>query len=159
MAHDGGDMPPPPPGVDDEFQDAEENVQNPQQGQQQQFGFNPTAPSFMWPPQFLMPPPWLQQQPHVQAPRPDRVKLGSFLQSRPSMWFNLAEALSARNFFTASRDVYYIVLSSLPDEVVKKLGAIANMPDGHVVNLAALASWWMRPLLTASWRTQVLFIV
>jgi len=37
-----------------------------------------------------------------------------------------------------SRDVYYIVLSSLPDEVVKKLGAIADSPDGHMDPYAVL---------------------
>jgi len=84
----------------------------------------------------MMPPPWAQQHvpqpPHVQEPRPDRVKLGSFLQSRPATWFNLAEAACNRNFVVQSRDIYFIVLSSLPDEVIKKLGAIADSPDGHV---------------------------
>jgi len=83
----------------------------------------------------MMPPPWAQQHvpqpPRVQEPRPDRVKLGSFLQSRPVTWFNLAEAACNRNFVVQSRDIYFLVLSSLPDEVVKKLGAIADSPDGH----------------------------
>jgi len=60
------------------------------------------------------------------------VKLGSFLQSRPSTWFNLADAAFVRNNVALPRDKYYIILSSLPDEVVKKLGAIADSPDGHV---------------------------
>jgi len=68
----------------------------------------------------------------VQEPRPDRVKLGSFLQSRP------AEASCRRSFVLESRDMCYIVLSSLPDEVVKKLRAIANSPDGHVDPYAVL---------------------
>ncbi|MBM3938594.1 MAG: hypothetical protein FJ333_08080 [Sphingomonadales bacterium] len=67
----------------------------------------------------------------MQKQRSDRVKLGAFLQSRPATWFNLAEAACNRNFVVQSRDIYFLVLSSLPDEVIKKLGAIADSPDGH----------------------------
>jgi len=37
-----------------------------------------------------------------------------------------------RNFVVTSRDMYFIVLSSLPDKVVKKLGTLADSPDGHM---------------------------
>jgi len=125
MVENGGDIPPPPGVEDDVFHDAQPGVQQ----QQQQF----VAPPFAWPPQFFVPPPWFHQQPpRVQEPRPDRVKLGPFLQSRPSTWFNLAEASCARNFVVTSRDMYFTILSSLPDEVVRKLGTLADSPDGYV---------------------------
>jgi len=141
---DGQDVPLPP--GDDDFGDEAGGQPHvnafppppPHQQQQQQQQFNPYAHQFFpWVPPFhMMPPPWAQQHvpqpPRVQEPRPDRVKLGSFLQSRPATWFNLAEAACNRNFVVQSRDIYFIVLSSLPDEVIKKLGAIADSPDGHV---------------------------
>jgi len=50
MANDGGDADiPPPPGEDDKYHDAQLGFQQ-AAGQQQQFGFNPAAPPFVWPP-------------------------------------------------------------------------------------------------------------
>jgi len=61
----------------------------------------------------------------------DRVKLGEFFRSRPSTWFNLAEASCHRNHVVEARDKYYLILSSLPDEVVKKLGPLADGSQGY----------------------------
>jgi len=62
----------------------------------------------------------------------DRVKLGPFTQSKPSTWFNLAESSCRRNNVVDTVDKYDVVLSALPDEVIKKLGPIADGPQGHV---------------------------
>lgn len=149
---DGDERQPLPPGVDeDERQphppgvDREERVPAAQQfvwPQPPQFAW---PPQYAWPHQYAWPQPWAQPwaQPQAQPaqpaePRPDRVKLGNFLQSRPATWFNLAEAACRRNNVAVSRDKYDIILSSLPDEVVKKLGALADGPDGHADPYEAL---------------------
>jgi len=122
-------VPPPPP--------QQQQQQGPPQGPPQ--FFNPYAPQFFpwanpfgpWPPQFMpqqvVPP---QQQREREA-RPDRVKLGSFLQAKAGVWFNLAEASLDLNNVDNPRTRYNVVLAGLPNDVVAKLGAVAESPDAY----------------------------
>jgi len=129
MEHAGGDDNPPPPGEEEEFHKVEDNVPPPPQLNAGTIPF-PWPPG-MWPPQW--PPEWYQapqQQQHAHEARMDRVKLGPFMQSKHSMWFNLAEASCRRNYVVDVIDKYDVVLSALPDEVIKKLGPIADSPQG-----------------------------
>jgi len=136
MENNGDHPQPPPPGDKDEFHDAEHvapSQQNVLNAGAQPFPWPPGFwPPGAWPPQW--PPQWMQapqQQPHALEPRTDRVKLGEFFRSHPSTRFNLAEASCRRNYVVDARDKYDVVLSSLPDEVIKKLGPLADGPQGY----------------------------
>jgi len=87
-------------------------------------------PNQMWPPQFYPPQVAAPPQQHREA-RPDRVKLGSFLQSKAGVWFNLAEASMDLNNVVDPRTRYNVVLSGLPNEVVAKLGAVSESPESY----------------------------
>jgi len=75
-----------------------------------------------------------------KEPRPDRVKLGSFLHSKAAVWFSLAEASMEMNYVQLSKAKFNVVLGGLPNEVVAKLGAVAETPDAYPDPYSALKS-------------------